>query len=622
MGTIIGTSASNIINGTSSVDLIKGLGGNDTIRGGDGDDRIHGGTGNDHLYGGAGGDTFVMDTALNGSTNVDRIFDFNGIHDDIELDQLIFKDLKIDGVLYQSMFAAGTAAKDANDRIIYNKATGELWYDADGTGSIAKVKFAQLNAGTELKANDIQINYAGVSMADPGGVVTPPPQPSSVGSVTTKIGTGTDKLVLKIAQNAYLGDAQYTIKVDGQQIGGILTAKALKGSGQSDTVEVSGNWPSGLHNVEVTFLNDAWGGTAQTDRNLYVESATYNGTAVSAAKLDLFDGSGTFQFRDSTATASTPMPVPGTGTPMDITRYDGAIKSSYAGQVIENLDIYLGRGDAVTITHDNVILRNCRIHHAEGIGVNVQGADGVKMSNVEVINTSPPSGINPETDENILNVQVENSQNFSASHVTVRDGSSGFYFLNSPGSKLDYVNGYNFHGPMPKGQFVQWDKSPNGSLTNFYVYNDPNKTYVEDNISVFGNSTNMLIKNGVIDGNNSETGVGVMFEYGSKGLVENVDAVHMGNGAFSSYSDGVTFRDVRSFDNWGGVGPRGENSSNSLIFNIQGAGVRYEEATYTNPTNPSNIAWDTSRAEYLDIREDRSAVVHDHRMWLNNFDWF
>jgi beta-glucanase (GH16 family) len=46
---------------------------------------------------------------------------------------------------------------------------------------------------------------------------------------------------------------------------------------------VLGNWAAGNHNVQVDFLNDAWGGTAATDRNLYVDGATYNGASVGGA---------------------------------------------------------------------------------------------------------------------------------------------------------------------------------------------------------------------------------------------------------------------------------------------------------------------------------------------------
>jgi hypothetical protein len=44
--------------------------------------------------------------------------------------------------------------------------------------------------------------------------------------------------VLRISQDAYQGSAQFTVSVDGTQINGTLTASALRGSGQTDTVTV------------------------------------------------------------------------------------------------------------------------------------------------------------------------------------------------------------------------------------------------------------------------------------------------------------------------------------------------------------------------------------------------
>jgi hypothetical protein len=105
---------------------------------------------------------------------------------------------------------------------------------------------------------------------------------------STMVGSGSDTLVLKVTQNAYQGDAQYVVYVDGKQVGGTLTAQALRGSGQSDTVEIKGDWATGNHNVSVKFLNDLYHGSPTTDRNLYVESATYNGAAVPGSKLDLY----------------------------------------------------------------------------------------------------------------------------------------------------------------------------------------------------------------------------------------------------------------------------------------------------------------------------------------------
>jgi hypothetical protein len=89
------------------------------------------------------------------------------------------------------------------------------------------------------------------------------------------------------------------VQVDGRQVGGTLTASALRSAGQHDTVTVQGDWAGGRHTATVTFLNDDWGGTATTDRNLYLDGATYNNAAVSGATASLMsNGSAGFSFLD------------------------------------------------------------------------------------------------------------------------------------------------------------------------------------------------------------------------------------------------------------------------------------------------------------------------------------
>jgi Ca2+-binding RTX toxin-like protein len=59
------------------------------------------------------------------------------------------------GVRFKSdMFVEGTRAKDREDRIVYDKKTGALYYDQDGTGSKAQVKIATLTNKTALKYHD------------------------------------------------------------------------------------------------------------------------------------------------------------------------------------------------------------------------------------------------------------------------------------------------------------------------------------------------------------------------------------------------------------------------------------------------------------------------------------
>ena len=118
------------------------------------------------------------------------------------------------------------------------------------------------------------------------GITDNTPVPSATGANTT-IGAGSDALVLQVSQDAYNGPAQYAISIDGQQQGGVLTASALHGSGHSDTVTVMGDFAAGTHTATIDFLNDTYGGTPTTDRNLYLDNAAFDGASVPGATLTL-----------------------------------------------------------------------------------------------------------------------------------------------------------------------------------------------------------------------------------------------------------------------------------------------------------------------------------------------
>ena len=131
-----------------------------TLVGNSGANDLYGKGGNDRLSGGAGQDGFWFDTALNGSANVDAILDFNVADDTIHLRRGVFSGISADGALGASAFRAGTAAQDADDRIVYDSATGKIWYDADGSGEGAAVLFATVTAGTALTHLDF-VAYTG-----------------------------------------------------------------------------------------------------------------------------------------------------------------------------------------------------------------------------------------------------------------------------------------------------------------------------------------------------------------------------------------------------------------------------------------------------------------------------
>ncbi|MBA3526405.1 MAG: calcium-binding protein [Sphingomonas sp.] len=149
----VGNALNNGITGNDVANELYGLGGRDKLSGGDGNDFLYGGVGNDRLTGGAGGDGFVFDSAPHSKTNVDQIFDFSGPEDTIYLDRAVFSAIG-PGELAVGAFHSGTAAVDADDRIIYDSATGNIFYDADGNGAGASVLFAQVTAGTALTNAD------------------------------------------------------------------------------------------------------------------------------------------------------------------------------------------------------------------------------------------------------------------------------------------------------------------------------------------------------------------------------------------------------------------------------------------------------------------------------------
>ncbi len=142
--------------------------------------------------------------------------------------------------------------------------------------------------------------------ASGGGSTTPISAPYS-----KTIGSGADTLVLKVSEDAYNGHAQYTISVDGKQIGPTLTASASHAAGQDDVITVKGDWGAGSHKVTVTFLNDAWGGSANLDRNLHVDGITFNGTALAKGTADLTkNGPVDFGFGKTAPTPSAPSQPP------------------------------------------------------------------------------------------------------------------------------------------------------------------------------------------------------------------------------------------------------------------------------------------------------------------------
>jgi Ca2+-binding RTX toxin-like protein len=163
--TFLGGAQAENVDGGDGIDKLYGRAGNDRLTGGAGADRLDGGGGNDRLVGGTGrdtligglgNDTFVFATApVVGEADVVR--DFVSADDTFQIRRAVFAEVGRTGRLAADAFHLGSRAADAEDRIIYHKATGVLYYDPDGTGPEAQIAIAVLSNKAALVLSDFVV---------------------------------------------------------------------------------------------------------------------------------------------------------------------------------------------------------------------------------------------------------------------------------------------------------------------------------------------------------------------------------------------------------------------------------------------------------------------------------
>lgn len=150
----MGGSGSDVLTGNAVANNLTGQAGNDRLIGAGGNDNLYGGAGNDTLAGGAGADRFFFNAAVSSTTNHDSIIDYNAAEDTIYLARGVFAKLAA-GVLGAGNFWIGAGAHDANDFIVYDKAHGFLFYDANGNAAGGISLIAAVAANTTMTAADI-----------------------------------------------------------------------------------------------------------------------------------------------------------------------------------------------------------------------------------------------------------------------------------------------------------------------------------------------------------------------------------------------------------------------------------------------------------------------------------
>ncbi len=257
-------------------------------------------------------------------------------------------------------------------------------------------------SGRAALASGISGPPAPVAPPTPPPVTTPPPTQPPV----TIIGSGQDVLALAVAEDAYQGDAKFTIAIDGQSIGGVQTASASHAAGATQQFDVKGVFAPGHHSASVTFLNDLWAGTASTDRNLYLVGSTIDGTAVPSASLALMSaGAQSFSFSEPGAA---PLSTPGLVLHLAEDAYQGdaqftvavdghqlvpaqavtALNGAGASQAFSFINLFSAGTHDVAVSFVNDLYRgtpetdrNLYIKSAEDGGVALVGAAAAMYSN-------------------------------------------------------------------------------------------------------------------------------------------------------------------------------------------------------------------------------------------------
>ena len=146
--------------GGAGNETLNGLVGNDTLNGGAGNDTLNGGSGSDLLTGGIGSDSFLLADAP-GATNIDRITDF-ALGDRILISGSAYTGLTLGAVTATQFIEVRSTrgpvvSATAATRLIFDRDTGNLFHDPDGTGTRSIQQILSTTNGYRLASTDFTV---------------------------------------------------------------------------------------------------------------------------------------------------------------------------------------------------------------------------------------------------------------------------------------------------------------------------------------------------------------------------------------------------------------------------------------------------------------------------------
>jgi Ca2+-binding RTX toxin-like protein len=159
-GVINGTAGADNLVGGAGNETLNGLAGNDTLNGGAGNDTLNGGSGSDLLTGGIGSDSFRLADAP-GATNIDRITDF-ALGDRLLISGSAYTGLTLGAVTATQFIEVRSTrgpvvSATAATRLIFDRDTGNLFHDPDGTGTRSIQQILSTTNGYRLASTDFTV---------------------------------------------------------------------------------------------------------------------------------------------------------------------------------------------------------------------------------------------------------------------------------------------------------------------------------------------------------------------------------------------------------------------------------------------------------------------------------
>jgi hypothetical protein len=154
----------------------------------------------------------------------------------------------------------------------------------NASGIVADMSNNSLFGWKTVSSGQVNVSATTTLITEPTNAVAPVPTPPAP--------TSPDTLILTVSEDAWNGDAQFKVSVDGVDVGSTFTATSSHAAGASQQIAIAGNWGANAHSVSANFINDAYGGSSTTDRNLYVNGVNYDGR-------DIDNSSATFLWNET-----------------------------------------------------------------------------------------------------------------------------------------------------------------------------------------------------------------------------------------------------------------------------------------------------------------------------------